>query len=219
MTSLTVEVDLDRLTLPTTPTMTTTEEVMNDIVNEVETIAEATAPPIPWTTVRSPNNAATLAEPTYGTFFSSDGVEKSPSFNSGRESCPTCGVVGMWQRLDFSHRMCVPVTGPAKPDRLQDVFGSETGHNLHFNMDTMSPAERVATGGNIFRCQTVCSGNCALCMQPCQEQGPSQWRQFTGWDWCCSCCWKDLCWRYHVEYLEPNGYVNTLARFLLFLED
>ena len=198
MTSLTIEVDLDRLTLPTI------EEVMNDIVNEVEATAEATAPPNPWTTVRSPNNAATLAETTYGV---------------GRESCPTCGVVALPHWLDFSHRVCVPVTGPAKPDRLQDVFGSETGHNLHFNMDTMSPAERVATGGNIFRCQTVCSGNCALCMNPCQEQGPQQWAQITGWDWCHSHCWMDLCWRYHVEYLEPNGYVNTLARFLLFLED
>ena len=133
--------------------------------------------------------------------------------------CPTCGVYDSFSRGDWKHQICLPAIGPAKPLRVQDVFGSETGHNLHFNMEAMTEAERVATGGNMFRCQTVCTGDCALCMNPCQEQGPSQWKQFTGWDWCCNYCWKDLCWRYHTEYLEPNGYVNTLGRFLVFLED
>ena len=137
------------------------------------------------------------------------------------KTCPTCGIYDSWCgiRKSWVHRICVPVTGPAKPDRLQDVFDGQNGRNLHFNMDTMSPAERVATGGNMFRCQTVANGNCALCMEWCQEQGPSQWEQFTGWEWCCNGCWKDLCYRYHTQYLEPNGHQNTLGRFLVFLED
>ena len=135
--------------------------------------------------------------------------------------CPTCGVHDTFAGRNggWKHRICLPEIGPAKPRRLQDVFGSEGGANLHFDMAEMSEAERVATGGNISRCQTVCTGNCSLCMQPSQEQAPPQWKQFTGWDWCCNYCWKDLCWRYHTEYLEPNGYVNTLGRFLVFLED
>ena len=138
-----------------------------------------------------------------------------------RSCCPTCGVYDVFygNNQNWEHQICLPSTGPAKPDRIQDVFGSEGGMNLHFRMDDMTPAERVATGGNMFRCQTVCTGNCALCMNPCQEQGPSQWKQFTGWEWCCHGCWQDLCWRYYTDYLEPNGYHNTLGRFLVFLED
>lgn len=136
-------------------------------------------------------------------------------------SCPTCGVYDSFSGPSggWEHKICVPSIGPAKPRRIQDVFGSEGGMNLHFDMEEMTPAERVATGGNISRCQTVCTGDCALCMQPCQEQAPPQWEQFTGWDWCCNGCWQHLCWRYHTEYLEPNGYVNTLGRFLVFLEE
>ena len=133
--------------------------------------------------------------------------------------CPTCGVHSAWTNADYSHRICLPSIGPVKPRTIQDVFGSEGGMNLHFDVEEMSPAERVATGGNISRCQTVCTGTCALCFRACQEQAPPQWKQFTGWDWCCNGCWQHLCWRYHTEYLEPNGYVNTLGRFLVFLEE
>lgn len=160
----------------------------------------------------------TLPRPSCLAVANSYGLEPDARDRTG---CPTCGVYNVFygNQEAWDHQICVPSIGPAKPDRIQDVFGSETGVNLHFRMEDMTEQERVATGGNIFRCQTVCTGDCALCMNPCQEQGPSQWKQFTGWEWCCSNCWKDLCWRYHVEYLEPNGYVNTLGRFLVFLED
>ena len=144
---------------------------------------------------------------TYGTVATLDEMDN--------QCCPTCGVHSAWHNVDYSHRICIPDTGPAKPQRF-DSFG---GVSLRFNFDIMSAAEKVASGSNIFRCQTVCTGECALCMEPCQEQGPSQWSQFTGWDWCHANCWLDLCWGYHVDYLEPNGYVNTLGRFLVFLEE
>ena len=220
MASLTVEVNLDELSLPTTPTMTNTRaENYAEISSIVDSIVETVETTQAWQMVEgilndqpSPRrNTNEQINETYGTFGTLE--------EEDNKCCPTCGVHSAWTNADYSHRICVPSIGPAKPVRIQDVFGSETGHNLHFNMEEMSAAERVATGGNIFRCQTVCTGNCALCMNPCQEQGPSQWRQFTGWDWCCNYCWKDLCWRYHAEYLEPNGHVNTLGRFLVFLEE
>ncbi len=199
MASLTIEVDLDQLSVPESPT-SIMAETMNDIITRVEEQA-------------SPRrNTLEQINESYGTFVTLDEDREN-------KCCPTCGVHSAWTNVDYSHRICLPSIGPAKPVRVQDVFGSETGHNLHFHMNEMTPAERVATGGNIFRCQTVCTGNCAICMQPCQEQGPQQWRQFTGWEWCCNYCWKDLCWRYHTEYLEPNGHVNTLGRFLVFLEE
>lgn len=199
MASLTIEVDLDELAVPESPTSIMTETI-NDIITRVEEQA-------------SPRrNTAEQINESYGTFITLDDDGKN-------KCCPTCGVHSAWTNVDYSHRICLPTIGPAKPRRIQDVFGSELGQNLHFDTVSMTPAERVATGGNIFRCQTVCTGTCAICMQPCQEQGPSQWQQFTGWEWCCSYCWKDLCWRYHTEYLEPNGYVNTLGRFLVFLEE
>jgi len=159
-----------------------------------------------------------LPRPSFLAVANSYGLEPNAR---ERSCCPTCGVYDVFygNNQNWEHQICVPSIGPAKPRRIQDVFGSEGGMNLHFDMDNMTPAERVATGGNMFRCQTVCTGNCALCMNPCQEQGPSQWKQFTGWEWCCHGCWQDLCWRYHTDYLEPNGYVNTLGRFLVFLED
>jgi len=246
MASLTVEVDLDQLTVPTTPTMdlrdlgsydaewepagtiTTTiveptaptmantreanfaeiSETVNNIIETIET--DHFFEDAQW---RTTGRTISSLSDDYGTFAGNE-LDKEDN------CCPTCGVHCAWQNnVDYSHRICVPTIGPAKPRRIQDVFGSESGVNLHFDMAEMSEAERVATGGNIFRCQTVCTGNCALCMQPSQEQGPQQWRQYTGWDWCCNYCWKDLCWRYHVEYLEPNGHVNTLGRFLVFLEE
>ena len=161
----------------------------------------------------------TLPQPEFLSVANSYGLD--PEVRENR-CCPTCGVYDTFAgrgHLHWEHKICLPSIGPAKPRRIQDVFGSEMGNNLHFDMAEMSEQERVATGGNIFRCQTVCTGNCALCFQPCQEQGPAQWRQFTGWDWCCNYCWKDLCWRYHTEYLEPNNHVNTLGRFLVFLEE
>ena len=199
MTSLTIEVDLDQLSVPESPT-TIMAETINDLITRLE------AQPSPR------RNTLEQINESYGTFVTLDeDIENS--------CCPTCGVHSAWHNTDYSHKLCVPSIGPAKPVRVQDVFGSETGHNLHFNLEGMTPAERVASGGNMFRCQTVANGNCALCMEWCQEQGPSQWNQFTGWEWCCNHCWKDLCWRYHTEYLEPNGHVNTLGRFLVFLED
>ena len=199
MASLTIEVNLDELSVPESPT-TVMAETINDIITRIEEQA-------------SPRrNTLEQINESYGTFLTLDE-------DTENKCCPTCGVHSSWHNVDYSHRICVPSIRPAKPQRIQDVFGSERGNNLHFDMQAMSEAERVATGGNISRCQTVCTGNCALCMQPSQEQAPPQWKQFTGWDWCCNYCWRDLCWRYHTEYLEPNGYVNTLGRFLIFLED
>jgi len=172
----------------------------------------------PVVTLETQPSPLTLPAPEFLSIANSYGL--SPV--SENACCPTCGVHDSFAgrgHLHWEHKICLPSTGPAKPDRIQDVFGSEGGVNLHFRTEDMTPAERVASGGNIFRCQTVCTGNCALCFQPCQEQGPPQWKQFTGWDWCCNYCWKELCWRYHTEYLEPNGHVNTLGRFLVFLEE
>jgi hypothetical protein len=199
-----IMVNLDELSLPVsqfTNNMSEIATVVENIVTSV--VANEESPRL--------NTLAQINE-SYGTFLTLDKDIEN-------KCCPTCGVHSAWHTADYSHRICVPSIGPAKPDRLQDVFGSVTGRNLHFRLEDMTEEERVATGGNFFRCQTVANGNCALCMEWCQEQGPSQWEQFTGWDWCHSHCWMDLCWRYHVEYLQPNGYVNTLARFLLFLED
>ena len=197
MTSLLIEVNLDQLSLPESPT-TIMAETMNGLITSVE---EQTSPR---------RNTLEQINESYGTFATLDEENKC---------CPTCGVHSAWHNTDYSHKICLPSTGPAKPDRLQDVFDGQNGRNLHFRLEDMTEEERVATGGNIFRCQTVANGNCALCMEWCQEQGPQQWAQFTGWDWCHSHCWMDLCWRYHREYLEPNGHQNTLGRFLVFLED
>jgi len=159
-----------------------------------------------------------LPESEFSSIANSYGLEPQVRENA---CCPTCGVYDVFygRQQNWEHQICVPSIGPAKPRRIQDVFGSESGMNLHFDVSEMTPAERVATGGNISRCQTVCTGDCALCFRPCQEQAPPQWKQFTGWDWCCNGCWQHLCWRYHTEYLEPNGYVNTLGRWLVFLEE
>jgi hypothetical protein len=197
MTSLLIEVNLDQLSLPESPT-TIMAETMNGLITSVE---EQTSPR---------RNTLEQINESYGTFATLDEENKC---------CPTCGVHSVWHNADYSHKICLPSTGPAMPDRLQDVFDGQNGRNLHFRLENMTEKERVATGGNIFRCQTVANGNCALCMEWCQEQGPSQWEQFTGWDWCHSHCWMDLCWRYHTEYLQPNGHQNTLGRFLVFLED
>ena len=157
----------------------------------------------------------TLPQSEFLSFANSYGLEVRED-----NCCPTCGVHDTFvgRSSGWKHKICLPSIGPAKPRRIQDVFGGGP-MNLHFDVEEMSPAERVATGGNISRCQTICTGNCALCFRACQEQAPPQWKQFTGWDWCCNGCWQHLCWRYHTEYLEPNGYVNTLGRFLVFLED
>jgi len=203
----TVVVNLDVLTLPESPFSNNMSEI-NTIVNDIVTRIEANEEPARVLEVESPRrNTMEKINETYGTFATLDEVDN--------KCCPTCGVHSAWHNVDYSHRICVPGIGPAKPQRF-DNFG---GVSLRFNFDIMSAAEKVSSGSNIFRCQTVCSANCALCMEPCQEQGPSAWSQFTGWDFCHATCWVDLCWRYHTEYLEPNDYVNTLGRFLVFLEE
>jgi len=209
-----VLVTLDELSLPATPpnipeNMTSNNQENLEVISEtvdniIETIeTENFLENAQW---RTTGRTISSLSDDYGTFAGGKKEDKC---------CPTCGVHSAWHNVDYSHRICVPTIGPAKPQRF-DSFG---GVSLRFNVDIMSEAEKVASGGNIFRCQTVCTSNCALCMQPCQEQGPSAWKQFTGWDWCHANCWVDLCWRYHTEYLEPNGHVNTLGRFLVFLEE
>lgn len=132
-----------------------------------------------------------------------------------KPTCPTCGVRTRWSNQTFNHKICVPSIGPAKPI----VYNDDLGRHMRFDTDSMSEAERIATGCNISRCQTVTTDNCALCFHPCQEQSGSMWNQFTGWKFVHMHCWQDLCLRYHEEYLEPNRLVNTLANWLKFLED
>jgi len=137
-----------------------------------------------------------------------------------KATCPTCGVRSHWSNQTFDHKICVPSIGPAKPKVYYDSWGdSRVTRHMHFDTDSMSEAERVATGCNISRCQTVTTDDCALCFQPCQEQSGTMWSQFTGWRFVHMHCWQDLCLRYHEEYLEPNRLVNTLGNWLKFLED
>lgn len=143
--------------------------------------------------------------------------------NIENRTCPTCGIYDSWCgiRKSWDHQICVPSIGPAKPRRIKMEYEGNTWWDYHFDMENMTPAERVASGGNMFRTVGINDPDqlCAISMQPCQEKGPTQWKQFTGWEWCSIGAWQNLCWRYHTEYLEPNGYVNTLGRFLVFLEE
>lgn len=205
MNSLIVEVNLDELTLPSSPMENFINEnkvgnydiaeTVNDIITTIETHIE---------------REDALSEQK------ASAEEMKESWGLGPLD------LGPWpSRDELEHRVIIPTIGPAKPRRIRMEYDDEVWFDYHFDVDNMTPAERVATGGNMFRSVAMNSPEhlCALSMQPCQEKGPTQWKDYTGWEWCSIGAWQDLCWRYHTEYLEPNGYVNTLGRWLVFLEE
>lgn len=205
MNSLTVEVNLDELTLPSSP--------MDNFINENRVgnydIAETVNDII--STIESHINMENASSEQKAT-----AEEMKESWGLGWEE------PGRWLTDDdLAHRLIIPTIGPAKPRRIRMEYDDKVWYNYHFDVENMTPAERVATGGNMFRTVAVCEPDqlCALSMQPCQEKGPTQWKDYTGWEWCSIGAWQELCWRYHTEYLEPNGYVNTLGRWLVFLEE
>ena len=158
-------------------------------------------------------------KPAWGFVVSTPNIQNlttMPNISTDSKAiCPTCGTKSMWSNQNYDHQICLPSIGPAKPK----VNNDDSYMQMYFDTDNMTAAERVATGCNISRCQTITTDNCALCFHPCQEQSGSMWNQFTGWKFVHMHCWQDLCLRYHEDYLEPNNLVNTLGNWLKFLED
>ena len=204
-----VEVNLDELSLPASPSDTMADfihqggkydiaEALDEIIGVVETHIQRQQ------TLEKLKQDKATAE------------EMKESWGLGLEE------PGRWLTDDdLAHRLIIPTIGPAKPRRIRMEYDDNVWYDYHFDVENMTPAERVATGGNMFRTVAVCEPGqlCALSMQPCQEKGPTQWKDYTGWEWCKIGAWQELCWRYHTEYLEPNGHVNTLGRWLVFLEE
>jgi hypothetical protein len=132
-------------------------------------------------------------------------------------------IISRQNSESFSDNNDLPKTGPPKPERIthcKDDWGVY-GYSYEFNFETLTDEESVAAGPNFFRTSGHISKdqNCVLCKRLCRQKSPDTWRKLTKWIWCDEQCWKHLCWRYHVEYLETNKFQNSTKKFIDFLDN